>query len=68
MVLADNIFLAVDFLLNKAHNCVVEKGKQKKFWALRMEPELLVRIRIKARSKGKMAAWVRARLWEAVYK
>jgi hypothetical protein len=60
----------VDFLLNEAHNCDMGKVKRsaKMFWALRMEPELLFRIRIKAKSKGKMAAWVRARLWEAVNK
>jgi hypothetical protein len=44
------------------------KGEKLVFWPVRMDPELLVRIRIKAKSKGKMAAWVRARLWEAVNK
>jgi predicted HicB family RNase H-like nuclease len=44
------------------------KRSAKVFWALRIDPELLVRIRIKAKAKGKMASWVRAKLWEAVNK
>ena len=44
------------------------KGMKLRFWPVRLEPELLVRLRIKAGAKRKMAAWVRARLWEAVNK
>ena len=44
------------------------KGKKLVFWPVRIDPELLVRIRIKAKSKSKMAAWVRSALWEAVSK
>jgi hypothetical protein len=62
--LADNIFLGVDFLLNKAHNCGMAKVKRKpmKFWALRLDENDIAFLKRKGR---KAAAWVRMAIFEA---
>jgi hypothetical protein len=42
-------------------------GRRKITWQLTIEPELLAAIRAKSKH-GKIAAWVRAALWEAINK